>query len=382
MIKLFFYYGPGDMATKAIRFLTRGPYSHVELQFTDGCRLFSSGHGIYKGVHTICDRKSYDHYWDQIIIPATQEQEKGAEQFILQLIGVPFDWLGMTSFLVPLLGRSRKANNCSSLVLQVLQDSLHMFPGIPLKISPNGLHKLLTSEHALVVSTSGSDDPQKFDDGPESIASSFQSHSRAVEIRKGFPVVCLAGASSAPDPFIELIRHLRPDLGVAIIVINHLRTIATLLHEILPRYTKMPVELITDGLLIQPNRVFILQAERDLHVRDGKFRLKKVSKPTGWPDVITVFLRSLALHWHGQLVAVILSGYDGDGAGALRAVKDVGGVTMAQQVETAAQPDMPLSAIASGCIDFILSVENMSKEIERIAVSRNIIVNPESLTKQ
>jgi two-component system chemotaxis response regulator CheB len=182
-----------------------------------------------------------------------------------------------------------------------------------------------------------------------------------------FPVVCVGGAASSPDDYVELIRRLPNDLGVAIVIINHLRMIATLLRDVLPRYTKMPIEMIAERLPIQPNRVFILVAERDLHVLDGEFRLKTTSKPKGWPDVITVFLRSLARNWDGQLIAVILSGYDGDGAGGLRDIKDVGGITIAQNVETSGQPDMPLSAISSGCIDFVLSVDSIAKEIERVA---------------
>jgi Chemotaxis response regulator containing a CheY-like receiver domain and a methylesterase domain len=83
--------------------------------------------------------------------------------------------------------------------------------------------------------------------------------------------------------------------------------------------------------------------------------------------VITVFLRSLTKNWDGKLIAVIVSGYDGDGAEALCGIKEVGGITIAQKPDTAAQPDMPESAIASGCIDFILSPEDIAKEIKRIA---------------
>ena len=129
----------------------------------------------------------------------------------------------------------------------------------------------------------------------------------------------------------------------------------------------MPEELITERLMIQPNHVFIIPSQRDLHVLDGEFRLKPISKPRGWPDVITVFLRSLTEHWGGQLIAVIVSGYDGDGAAALCGIKEVGGITIAQKLDTAGQPDMPESAIASGCIDFILSPEDISREIVRIA---------------
>jgi chemotaxis response regulator CheB len=184
---------------------------------------------------------------------------------------------------------------------------------------------------------------------------------------KDFPIVCVGGSAGGLDAYKRLLRHLPDDMGVAIVIVNHLRTVATLLHEILPRYTKMPVELITEGLVLQPNRVFIIPAQRDLHVLDGEFRLKPISKPHGWPDVITVFLRSLTEHWDGQLIAIIVSGYDGDGAAALCGIRDVGGITIAQKLETAGQPDMPECAIASGCMDFILSPEDISAEIVRIA---------------
>ena len=184
---------------------------------------------------------------------------------------------------------------------------------------------------------------------------------------KDFPVVCVGGSAGGLDAYTRLLRHLPVDTGVAIVIVNHLRTVDTRLHEILPRYTEMPVDLIVEGLDLQPNHVFIIPPLRDLHVLDGEFRLKPISKPRGWPDVITVFLRSLTENWDGQLIAVIVSGYDGDGADALCGIKDVGGITIAQKPETARQPDMPASAIASGCIDFVLSPEDIAREIVRIA---------------
>jgi two-component system chemotaxis response regulator CheB len=182
-----------------------------------------------------------------------------------------------------------------------------------------------------------------------------------------FPVVCVGGSAGGLDAYIRLLKNLPPDMGVAIVIVNHQRSLATMLHQVLPVYTKMPVELITERLVIQPNHVFIIPEQRDLHIVDGEFRLAPISKPRGWPDVITVFLRSLAKHWHGKLIAVIVSGYDGDGADALCGIKDAGGITIAQKQSTAEQPDMPESAIASGCVDFILSPEAIAKEIVRIA---------------
>jgi two-component system chemotaxis response regulator CheB len=184
---------------------------------------------------------------------------------------------------------------------------------------------------------------------------------------RNFPIVCVGGSAGGLDAYTRLLKHLPDDMGVAIVIVNHLRTVATHLHEILPGYTKMPVELITEKLLIEPNHVFIIPEQRDLHILDEEFRLKPISKPRGWPDVITVFLRSLTKNWDGKLIAVIVSGFDGDGAAALCGIKEVGGITIAQKPETAMQPGMPESAMASGCIDFVLSPEEIAKEIVRIA---------------
>ncbi len=184
---------------------------------------------------------------------------------------------------------------------------------------------------------------------------------------KDFPIVCVGGSAGGLHAYRRLLGHLPSDMGVAVVIVNHLRTVATLLPEILPRYTDMPVDLIRDGLTVTPNRVFIIPEKRDLHIRDGAFRLEPISKPRGWPDVITVCLVSLTRHWRGRLVAVIVSGFDGDGAAALCGIRDVGGITIAQAPETAEVPDMPDSAIASGCVDFILSPEAIALKIADIA---------------
>lgn len=186
---------------------------------------------------------------------------------------------------------------------------------------------------------------------------------------KDFPVVCVGGSAGGLDAYIRLLKHLPDDMGVAIVIVNHQRTIATRMHEILPNHTKMPVELISERLVIQPNHVFIIPEQRDLHLENGEFRLKPISKPRGWPDVITVFLQSLTRNWDGQLIAVIVSGYDGDGAAALRGLKEVGGITIAQKLATAEQPDMPESAINSGYVDFILSPEDIARKIVKIAMA-------------
>jgi two-component system, chemotaxis family, protein-glutamate methylesterase/glutaminase len=186
-------------------------------------------------------------------------------------------------------------------------------------------------------------------------------------MRTNFPIVCVGGSAGSLDAYVKLLKHLPVDMGVAIVIVNHVTRQPTTLHEFLPRYTAMPVELITSNLRIRPDHVFIIPSNCDLHVLDGEFRLESKSKPSGWPDVITVFLRSLTHHWGGAVIAVIVSGLDADGAAALKEVKEFGGITIAQTPEAAEWSDMPESAIKTGYVDYVLSVEAIAQKISQIA---------------
>ena len=105
--------------------------------------------------------------------------------------------------------------------------------------------------------------------------------------------MCVGGSAGGLDAYTRLLRHLPVDMGVAIIIVNHLRTVATLLHEILPSYTRMPVELITEGLVLKPNHVFVIPPRRDLHVLDGDFHLTHPIHRTGRPQTRYVFATNM-----------------------------------------------------------------------------------------
>jgi chemotaxis response regulator CheB len=89
----------------------------------------------------------------------------------------------------------------------------------------------------------------------------------------------VGGSTGGLDAYTRLLGHLPADMGVAVVIVNHMRDAATMLPKILPRYTKMSVELIAERLDIQKNHVFIIPENRDLHVLEGEFRLKPISKP-------------------------------------------------------------------------------------------------------
>ena len=184
---------------------------------------------------------------------------------------------------------------------------------------------------------------------------------------KNFPIVCIGGSAGGTEAYVEILKHLAVDTGAAIVIVNHITRTPSTLHKFLSLHTSMPVEPITSGLSLKPNHVFIIPSNCDLHVLDGTFDLQKRSKLSGWPDVITVFFRSLAQQWNGTIIAVIVSGLDADGAAALKEIKNVGGITIAQTPDEAEWSDMPESAIKTGNVDYVLSLKEIAHKISKIA---------------
>ena len=187
-----------------------------------------------------------------------------------------------------------------------------------------------------------------------------------------FPIVCVGGSAGSHDAYVNLLKNLPPDMGVAVVIVNHVTRNPTTLHEIIARYTSMPVELITNKMRIKADHVFVIPSNCELHVLDGEFCLRSISKAYGWPDVITVFFRSVVRHWDGTLIAVIVSGLDADGSDALKEIKAAGGVTIAQKPETAEWSDMPESAIKTGYVDYVLPVEEIAQKILQISAEREV----------
>jgi two-component system, chemotaxis family, protein-glutamate methylesterase/glutaminase len=183
-----------------------------------------------------------------------------------------------------------------------------------------------------------------------------------------FPLVCIGLSKGAVEPLIMMFTKLRTDTGMAFVVLHHVRSFPTHLDRILAACTSMPVEMATSGMKIQPNHVYVLPSGDEMIVTDGIFRTRPRSKVVGWPNVVTVFLDSLAKSEHDG-IAVILSGLDEDGAAALRGFANRGGITIVQTPESAETPDMPRAAIKTGKVNFVLDPVAIAGQLEKTARS-------------
>ncbi|HEY7304885.1 MAG TPA: chemotaxis protein CheB [Bryobacteraceae bacterium] len=182
-----------------------------------------------------------------------------------------------------------------------------------------------------------------------------------------FPVVCIGLSAGGIAPLQMLFRALNPNTGMAFVVIHHLRQEhPTLLPVILSSCTSMPVQLAKPYIAIQPNHVYVIPSGKEIILTDGAFAVHARSKLRGWANVVSVFLNSLTESRHGG-IAVILSGMDADGAQALKAFKQRGGIVIAQEPDTASSREMPSAAIKTGVVDYILEPEAIAGQLERIA---------------
>ncbi|HEU4437702.1 MAG TPA: chemotaxis protein CheB, partial [Methylomirabilota bacterium] len=182
-----------------------------------------------------------------------------------------------------------------------------------------------------------------------------------------FPTVAIGASAGGLDAFTEILRVLPPDTGMAFVVIQHLDpTHASMLTEILGRATTMPVTEVTDQMVVQPNHVYVIPPGVTMGITRGTLKLTPRQEAKGQHRPIDHFLRALAEDQGHRAIGVILSGSATDGTLGLEAIKAEGGITFAQD-ESAQHTSMPTSAVAAGCVDFVLPPAEIAQEIARIS---------------
>jgi two-component system CheB/CheR fusion protein len=181
-------------------------------------------------------------------------------------------------------------------------------------------------------------------------------------------VIAGVGASAGGlEAFTQLLRHLPTDTGLAFVLVQHLDPHhESALTNLLSRATAMPVEEVTNNLRVERNRVYVIPPNANMGIREGVLNLEPLQKTRGVNRAIDFFFQSLAQDFQERAIGVILSGTASDGALGMEAIKAEGGITFAQD-DSAAYDSMPRSAIAAGCVDFILKPEDIAKELAHIA---------------
>lgn len=183
--------------------------------------------------------------------------------------------------------------------------------------------------------------------------------------KKSFPVVGMGASAGGLEAFEQFFSNTPPDCGIAFVLVPHLDpTHASMMSDLLKRYTTMKVIEVKDKMRVEPDRIYVIPPNKDMSIREGILHLSAPQEPHGLRMPIDYFFRSLAEDCGERAICVILSGNGTDGTMGLRSIHGAGGMSMVQEVSTAKYDGMPRSAIGTGLSDYVLPVEKMPAQLD------------------
>jgi two-component system, chemotaxis family, CheB/CheR fusion protein len=210
------------------------------------------------------------------------------------------------------------------------------------------------------------DDPAS-DTSPPGDLDSSQSGPESIAPVQPFTVVGIGASAGGLEAVSELLSSLPVDSGLAFILVQHLDPHHdSMLVEILAKRTAIPIRQATEGLPIEPNHLYVIPPNASMRIAEGRLKLRPRGETLGPPMPVDDLLTSLAQDQGPNAIAVILSGSGSDGALATQTIKGQGGVTFAQDDESARFTGMPRAAIGLGAVDFVLSPQEIGRELVRL----------------
>ncbi len=183
-------------------------------------------------------------------------------------------------------------------------------------------------------------------------------------------IVGIGASAGGLEAYQVFFKHMPPDSGMAFVLVQHLfRKRPNPLTELLGRHAGMPVREAMDGMAIERDQIYVIPPNALLTVEDGRLRARVPLELRERQSVIDRFFISLAEDQGHNAVCIVLSGAGHEGTIGVKAVKEHGGLTIAQDVQSAAHPSMPGSAAASGCVDMVLDVAKMPEALNSYAAN-------------
>ena len=188
------------------------------------------------------------------------------------------------------------------------------------------------------------------------------------ETHNDFPVVGIGASAGGLGSLEAFFDHMPSSTGMAFVIIQHLSPdFKSLMDEILARHTEMAISIVTHGMTVEPNHVYLIPASKELRIVDRQFRLAEFTESIHKP--IDIFFRSLAESCGSNCTGIVLSGTGSDGTDGIQVIFREGGLTIGESVESAEFDGMPRSAAATGCLDYVLAAQEIAPLLVKHAVA-------------
>ncbi|HVY48458.1 MAG TPA: chemotaxis protein CheB, partial [Minicystis sp.] len=170
-----------------------------------------------------------------------------------------------------------------------------------------------------------------------------------------------AGGLEAIERFFD---NLPSNTGMAFVVVQHLSPdFRSLMDELLARHTELPIHSVEDGMLVEPDHVYLIPPKKEMIISGGRLHLSERDRQLEFPLPIDIFFRSLAQDCRSRAVAIVLSGGGSDGSRGVRAVHEAGGLVVVQTSDSAQFDGMPRTARDAGVADWVLPPEDMPRAL-------------------
>lgn len=174
------------------------------------------------------------------------------------------------------------------------------------------------------------------------------------------PIVGIVASAGGLDSFKKFFSAMPADSGLAFVLVPHLDpSHESMMVDLLGKWTPMLVIEAEQGMAVLTNCIYIIPPNHFLSISQGVLQLSPPPEGRGWRTSMDYFLRSLAQDQGELAIGIVLSGTGSHGSLGIREIKHSGGMVMAQKPDTAEYDQMPIHAISTGVIDYVLPPEQM-----------------------
>ncbi len=179
-----------------------------------------------------------------------------------------------------------------------------------------------------------------------------------------FYVVGIGASAGGLDALETFFSYVSNNSNMAYIIVSHLDpNHVSIMPELIQKYTTMKLFQAKDGMVVEPNHVYVAPANRDLAILHGTIQLIEPVEAHGFRLPIDFFFKSLSADLGEKAICIILSGMASDGTAGLKAIKNELGMVMVQDPNSAKFDGMPTSAIRTGLADYILPPQEMPEQL-------------------
>ncbi len=187
-----------------------------------------------------------------------------------------------------------------------------------------------------------------------------------------YSAIVMGMSAGGMEVLINIFLNLDKSFPLPVIIVQHLHPMhKSELPDILRRYTEMEVLEASEKCVVEPGKIYLAPADYHLLVeRDATISLSNDEKVNYSRPSIDLLFESAAYVWGDKLIGIIFTGANNDGAEGIKAIKKYGGLTIAENPDTAEYSAMPGSAVDTGCVDLIYSKEEIKLYLEKLSVDK------------